>query len=267
MSRSRGALFWLCAALVACATGPRPRSTDGDRDGDGILDEVDQCPERAEDIDGVDDRDGCPEFPAGYDGNAPTNEPLIDVFGDADGDGIDDGRDNCPQEAEDKDQFEDTDGCPELDNDHDGILDADDKCPNEPETYNNVADDDGCPDRRHVHMEPYIRSENIDFARGRAIIEGRSLLFVDGIAAAVKNQCRVAEVQGHASNDERRPDALASTRAEGVRAALIARGVPPEQLTVRSLGATRPLCREATEPCRAHNRRVQLILLDLRVCK
>jgi OOP family OmpA-OmpF porin len=32
-----------------------------DRDGDGIDDDVDRCPDRAEDFDGVDDEDGCPE--------------------------------------------------------------------------------------------------------------------------------------------------------------------------------------------------------------
>jgi outer membrane protein OmpA-like peptidoglycan-associated protein len=52
-----------------------------------------------------------------------------------------------------------------------------------------------------------------------------------------------------------------------VRAALIERGVPPEQLTVRSFGTAQPACREATEPCRAKNRRLELFLLDLRICK
>jgi outer membrane protein OmpA-like peptidoglycan-associated protein len=52
-----------------------------------------------------------------------------------------------------------------------------------------------------------------------------------------------------------------------VRTALIARVVPAEQLLMRSFGAAQPVCREATEPCRAENRRVQLFLLDLRICK
>src|SRR5262245_26254379 len=121
MTRSRAALLWICGALIACATGPSPRTADGD--GDGIPDDIDQCPGRAEDRDGVDDLDGCPEFPAGYDANAPAGDQLIEIFGDADGDGIDDARDRCPGEAEDKDRFEDDDGCPDLDNDHDRILD------------------------------------------------------------------------------------------------------------------------------------------------
>src|SRR5438105_2382562 len=52
---------------------------------------------------------------------------------DTDGDGILDKVDKCPLEPEDKDGFEDEDGCPDPDNDQDGILDKADKCPMEPE--------------------------------------------------------------------------------------------------------------------------------------
>jgi hypothetical protein len=65
---------------------------------------------------------------------------------DSDRDGIPDARDQCPNEPEDKDGFQDEDGCPDPDNDGDGIPDAQDKCPNEPETFNGIDDDDGCPD-------------------------------------------------------------------------------------------------------------------------
>jgi OOP family OmpA-OmpF porin len=71
-------------------------------------------------------------------------EPNI---GDRDGDGIKDDVDKCPDEPEDKDGFEDLDGCPDPDNDRDGILDVDDKCPNEPEDKDGVEDQDGCPER------------------------------------------------------------------------------------------------------------------------
>jgi OmpA-OmpF porin, OOP family len=65
---------------------------------------------------------------------------------DQDGDGISDDRDQCPTVAEDKDGFQDADGCGEPDNDGDGVADANDKCPNEPETRNGFQDTDGCPD-------------------------------------------------------------------------------------------------------------------------
>jgi outer membrane protein OmpA-like peptidoglycan-associated protein len=58
---------------------------------------------------------------------------------DSDKDGIIDKKDKCPFKAEDKDKYQDKDGCPDPDNDKDGILDKNDKCPNEKATC------DGCP--------------------------------------------------------------------------------------------------------------------------
>ena len=71
---------------------------------------------------------------------------VVPKSGDADGDGIKDELDKCPDEPEDKDSFEDEDGCPELDNDKDGIYDSQDKCPNDPEDKDGFEDTDGCPD-------------------------------------------------------------------------------------------------------------------------
>ncbi len=71
--------------------------------------------------------------------------------GDADGDGIPDSVDKCPNEPEDKDMFEDSDGCPDPDNDHDGIPDDKDKCPLDPEDKDGFQDADGCPDPDNDH--------------------------------------------------------------------------------------------------------------------
>lgn len=98
-----------------------------DRDGDGIMDDKDACAEAAEDMDGFEDGDGCPEL-------------------DNDHDSLPDSADKCPDEQEDVDNFEDSDGCPEPDNDKDGIDDVSDHCPNEPENMNDFEDTDGCPD-------------------------------------------------------------------------------------------------------------------------
>jgi outer membrane protein OmpA-like peptidoglycan-associated protein len=66
---------------------------------------------------------------------------------DGDGDGVLGDADRCPDKAEDKDNFEDADGCPDGDNDGDRIADADDKCPAEAETMNQIDDTDGCPEK------------------------------------------------------------------------------------------------------------------------
>ena len=135
----------------------------GDRDGDGLKDDVDKCPDNPEDFDRFEDEDGCPEPDNDRDGilddddQCPNNPEDKDNFqdedgcpegdkNDRDGDGILDNVDKCPDDPEDFDQFEDEDGCPELDNDKDGIPDADDLCPNVPEDKDGFEDEDGCPD-------------------------------------------------------------------------------------------------------------------------
>jgi len=65
---------------------------------------------------------------------------------DNDGDGVLDANDGCPMEPEDLDDFEDENGCPDPDNDGDGVLDASDSCRNEPEDVDQFEDEDGCPE-------------------------------------------------------------------------------------------------------------------------
>ncbi|RMH40376.1 MAG: OmpA family protein [Deltaproteobacteria bacterium] len=77
---------------------------------------------------------------------APKAEPAVTAPSDRDGDGIVDPQDECPDDPEDKDGFQDADGCPDPDNDVDGILDADDKCPNDAEDADGFEDGDGCPE-------------------------------------------------------------------------------------------------------------------------
>ena len=67
-------------------------------------------------------------------------------FRDRDHDGVPDVDDKCPDQPEDRDGFQDSDGCPDPDNDNDGILDAADKCPNDPEDKDQFQDEDGCPE-------------------------------------------------------------------------------------------------------------------------
>ncbi len=96
------------------------------------------------DHDGVpDERDGCstvPEDRDGYQDDDGCPDP------DNDHDGVPDASDRCASEPEDRDGVEDQDGCPDPDNDHDGLPDARDKCPNAPEDRDGFQDDDGCPD-------------------------------------------------------------------------------------------------------------------------
>jgi hypothetical protein len=133
-----------------------------DQDRDGVPDREDFCPLRAEDEDGWQDGDGCPDDDNDEDGipdavDAAPNLPE-DYDGwqdhdgmpepDNDGDGIMDWADACPDEAEDLDGYKDDDGCPEefADRDGDGIEDSRDSCPDTPEDLDGFEDGDGCPE-------------------------------------------------------------------------------------------------------------------------
>lgn len=141
---------------------PDPIKIVEDSDNDTILDDIDECPDEPEDMDGFEDADGCPENDNDKDGvfdevdkcpnEAEDKDGWMDEDGcpesddDVDKDGLFGEQDKCPTEAEDKDGFEDTDGCPDPDNDKDGVLDGQDKCPIEAEDKDGFEDTDGCPD-------------------------------------------------------------------------------------------------------------------------
>jgi outer membrane protein OmpA-like peptidoglycan-associated protein len=92
----------------------------------------------------ADDQDACPT-------EAENRNDFEDTDGcpddpDSDGDGLADSKDACPQKPEDRDGFEDENGCPEPDNDGDGVADLTDECANEPEDVDAFKDEDGCPE-------------------------------------------------------------------------------------------------------------------------
>ncbi|MCA9551108.1 MAG: OmpA family protein [Myxococcales bacterium] len=136
-----------------CPDVPGPVANQGcpDRDGDGIHDGIDQCPDAPEDKDGVEDEDGCPEN-EDRDGDSlidteddcPTVPGPIATRGcpDTDGDGLLDKDDDCPKIPGPKENK----GCPYGDRDGDGIVDDKDQCPDAPEDKDGFEDEDGCPD-------------------------------------------------------------------------------------------------------------------------
>jgi len=65
---------------------------------------------------------------------------------DQDADGIPDHRDGCDHLPEDRDGYQDEDGCPDDDNDGDMIVDEDDRCPLEAAEWGKDDDEDGCTD-------------------------------------------------------------------------------------------------------------------------
>ena len=211
--------------------------------------------------------------------NHPAGSPALRLFagfifepttGDRDGDGIADDVDRCPDDPEDKDGFEDDDGCPDLDNDKDGIPDTDDLCPNEAVTRDNDKDRDGCPDRPLVRRAKGVLLvlEKIHFETNRATIRPISHPLLDAVVSALKVHQDIAllEIQGHA--DERGTAAhnlrLTSARAKAVYRHLVQHGADSRRLRHRGYGETRPIDRGHGPAAWSKNRRVEFVIVKRR---
>ena len=273
-------------AKLAIEKSPRDRCTvakrvadpgPGDQDGDGIPDDVDQCPRVPEDKDGFQDDDGCPED-------------------DNDGDGIPDAVDKCPMEPEDRDGFEDDDGCPELDNDHDGLNDAVDACPMEPEDKDGFEDDDGCPDVDNdkdgildavdkcpnqagvppdgcpkVYTHVVITETKIDlkqtvfFDTNLATIKPVSFSLLDDVALALRDNPKIkVEIQGHTDSqaDDNFNLKLSQRRAESVRNYLVGKGIAKTRMVPKGYGENVPIADNRTPDGRSQNRRVEFVITE-----
>jgi len=265
-------------AQAALDKSPKDRCVGyGDKDGDGIKDNVDKCPSEPEDKDGFQDEDGCPDPDNDGDGipdvtdKCPMEPEDKDGFQDEDGcpdldndgDGLSDKVDQCPNDAEDKDNFEDDDGCPDLDNDKDGFADKDDKCPDVP----GVAPD-GCPKKYNlvvVTAEKIELKQTVFFDFNRASIKNVSFALLNEVGQAmVDNPTIKVEIGGH--TDSVGNDAsnlkLSQSRAESVRTYLIKRGIASNRMVPKGFGENVPIADNRTEAGRSQNRRVEFLITE-----
>lgn len=263
---------------------PKPKPKPGDCDGDGLLDPDDKCKCEAENYNGFEDADGCPDDP------------------DTDGDGLKDSLDTCVLLPEDKDAYLDEDGCPELDNDLDTVLDANDKdatgksCANDPEDPDGFEDVDGCPEpdndkdtvvdlEDQCPMEPGVVGgdkpgcpkkpalaivtateikilQQIHFEFDKDKIKPESFPILDAVADILQANPNVrVEIQGHTDNKGAAAynKKLSDRRAASVLKYLVAKGVAADRLTSFGYGLERPIADNKTDQGRALNRRVQFV--------
>jgi outer membrane protein OmpA-like peptidoglycan-associated protein len=208
---------------------------DGDTDGDGIMDSVDKCPE----IPGLKEFDGCP---------------------DSDGDGVPDYLDKCPNDPGPKE----LDGCP--DRDGDGIPDVDDKCPDQ----KGPASNNGCPPPPE---EPLVTVETtrldlkdqIYFDFGKDTIKPESFKVLDEIARVLVDhaELRQLKIEGHTDNVGAREYnlLLSGKRAASVVRYLEGKNVGKGRLVSEGFGFDKPLATNTTALGRAKNRRVEITIL------
>ncbi len=243
---------------------------DTDDDQDGLMNLADRCPAQAENTNGFEDSDGCPDDP------------------DTDKDGLADSKDACPQQPEDVDGFEDGNGCPDPDNDQDGVADARDACMNEAGPKENRGcpdkdrDGDGlvdrldtCPDEPGTEKNHGCKSkqlaqvgegqiriiESVYFENNQDVISQRSYKLLDSVATILATHPEIEKlrIEGHTDNAgsaDYNLD-LSQRRAEAVAKYLVSKNVARERLEPKGYGPEKPIADNKTKEGRAKNRRVE----------
>lgn len=226
----------------------KEKSTDtaalSDRDGDGVLDAEDVCPDRVGDPSPKATRRGCPA--------------------DRDQDRIEDADDRCPDEpgvaSPDPARF----GCP-LDTDGDGLADAVDACPKERGEANADPKKSGCPTSVRVEGTQIVILQEVNFATGSDVIAKDSYALLEQVAAVLGQHAEIARVaiDGHTDNvgAAKANVTLSQKRAVAVVNWLVENGVDARRLEARGFGPRRPIAANDTAEGRAKNRRVEFQIL------
>ena len=262
------------------AKPPPPPPPPSDRDGDGIFDDVDACPDTPgvaspdpklhgcppdRDGDGIlDDVDACPDEPG-----VPSDDPKkhgCPPPKDRDGDGILDDVDACPDEPGVPSDDPKKNGCPPpKDRDGDGILDDVDACPDVAGPPNDDPKKNGCPQARIEQGQIKIR-EQVQFAYNSSRILKES----DSLLEAVKKildehpELKKVSVEGHTDNrgSAAYNKGLSRRRAASVVNWLVSRGIDKKRLSSTGWGFDKPIDTNDTEEGRQNNRRVEFHIVD-----
>ncbi|MDR0966532.1 MAG: OmpA family protein [Myxococcales bacterium] len=253
-----------------------------DTDGDGIPDDVDRCPTNAEDVDGFEDEDGCPD--PDNDGDrildiddacphqhgVPNSDPKQHGCPDRDGDRILDIDDACPDEPGVPSSDPKQHGCPVLDRDGDGILDEVDACPDQPGIPDADPKKHGCPRKLKMVIVKEDKIEirqQINFATGKSLIRGaKSFQILDEVVLVLSDNPRIKKlsVEGHTDSTGKATmnKKLSQARAEAVVDYLVSRGVDPSRLDAMGFGPDNPIATNKTAAGRAKNRRTEFNIVQ-----
>jgi outer membrane protein OmpA-like peptidoglycan-associated protein len=213
----------------------------------------------------VDADDKCPDDREDKDG-FEDEDGCPDL--DNDNDGVPDDKDKCGDAVEDRDGFDDSDGCPDPDNDRDGVADGDDQCPKEPEKINGVEDEDGCPDKgESLVISAPERLELLEAIVFDGTAVSRSSANLLGqLAATLRARQDIVRLRVgvHVQPTKRksRDQSLSDRRAAALRDWLVAHGVEADRIDPKGFGSTKPLVPANQKGAAAINDRVELIILE-----
>jgi OmpA-OmpF porin, OOP family len=232
-----------------------------DRDGDGVVDSLDACP----DVAGLPQFKGCPDTDGDgipdKDDKCPTVAGVARYNGcpipDTDGDGINDEVDKCPTVA----GVARYNGCPVPDTDGDGVNDEEDKCPTVP----GVKENQGCPlMKEEVVKKIAYDAKNIFFATGSAKLLPKSFKPLNEVAKILNEDANLKlDIEGHTDNTGKpeKNQVLSESRAKAVLDYLKTKGAVEEsRLASSGYGDTKPVASNKTPKGKAQNRRVELKL-------
>ena len=211
----------------------RDKKLIDDRDGDGVVDSKDQCPDSAGPIPLF----GCP---------------------DDDGDGVPNYKDKCPG-VKGSPNFQ---GCPAPDTDGDSVNDDDDKCP----LVKGVKSNFGCPAISQSVIDRVNRAaDRVFFVRAKATIEPVSLNELDRVVEVlVADTTSRLRIEGY--TDDEGPDsreiALSNRRARSVYNYLAKKGISVGRMDYIGYGKAKPLATNDTPEGMAQNRRVEMLLMN-----
>ncbi|PNU20729.1 hypothetical protein C2E25_05790 [Geothermobacter hydrogeniphilus] len=242
---SRLLLSLLLVLLVSGCAAPvtSPAVPVADRDGDGVPDSADRCPDSSATV--RVGADGCPL--------------------DADRDGVFDHLDRCPDTLPGLPVG--LDGCP-PDGDGDGVPDGTDRCPGT--VVDSNVDDRGCPPASETAVSARKELPQLElqvlFRTGESVLqEGSEREFERGVAFIRHHPHRRVIIEGH--TDSVGPAAynrrLSQRRAEVVRQALVDRlGASAPPMEVVGVGEDHPPAANSTQQGRARNRRVVIRIAE-----
>jgi outer membrane protein OmpA-like peptidoglycan-associated protein len=239
---------------------PPPIPVVLDRDGDGVLDGVDRCP----DVAGLASLQGCPDRDG--DGIADIDDKCPDEAGfarylgcpipDTDKDGINDELDKCPTVP----GIARYQGCPIPDTDGDGINDEEDKCINDKGPASNF----GCPIiSEEIIKRIKIAAQNIFFETAKSTLLAKSFPKLNDVASILKdNPTFKLQIDGHTDfvGKDDYNQTLSEQRAASVRAYLLSQGIAEDRLASAGYGESRPVADNNTAIGKAKNRRVEMTL-------
>src|SRR6478609_4752495 len=224
-----------------------PPAPPKDRDGDGIFDADDACPDEPGVASDDPKKNGCPRP-------------------DTDKDGVFDDEDTCINEPGVRTDDPATNGCPPpKDSDTDGIIDPEDACPQAPGPKNEDPKKNGCPAAR-VEQGQIKILERVEFENNSAKIRPQSDVILQAVLAVMTEHPEFTKlsVEGHTDNRGAATHNLdlSRRRAASVMKWLTDHGIAKDRLSSKGLGMTTPIDTNDTDGGRQNNRRVEFHILE-----